>query len=524
MQFKVWRKPDIYPSSIHLSDSTPRAGDSIEISAVIDNLGDLVAEDAKIRILVDDFVISQAILDVGGGEDELIWAQWEAQSGWHTVKVMVNIDDAVDESNLTNNELTVDIFVEEPASERPVADAGPDVTVYKDQTVSFIGIGQDLDGQIVLYEWDLDGDGEFEYVDLNDGITENTYPTTGTIVTRFRVTDNEGSNDTDFKIVNVIDEPEPENQSPIAEAGNDITVVAGTPVALVGSAIDPDGYIVLFEWDSDDDGVFEWNDPNHGIRMKNFTVSGYYVVTLQVTDNQGATARDMVLVTVLDEARVDNAPPVADAGNDQQGFVDEPILFSGDATDADGAITLYEWDFDGDGTYDWNGTDHGVAKHTFDVAEVYIATFRVTDNQGATDTDVCVIQVEEEADTPNAPPTAEIQNDVKVNVNQATTLNGLGSDSDGTIVKYEWDFESDGVYDWNGTGSGVILHTYDKAGFYYAKLRVTDDEGATDTEVCEVTVIAPPESGDDSPGFGSLVALTALCLVAVVWRRKRIVD
>jgi len=434
---------------------------------------------------------------------------------------VVNVDGTVGESNITNNALTTDIFVDEPPSERPVADAGSDVTIYKDQTVTFIGIGMDPDGRIVLYEWDLDNDGEFEYNDPNDGITQNTYPTIGTFVTRFRVTDNEGSNATDIKIVNVIDEPEPENLPPIADAGSDFTVMVGTPVALVGSAIDPDGDIILYEWDCEDYGVFEWNDPNHGIRLKNFTASGYYVCVLQVTDNQGATSRDMVLVTVLDETQKENIPPVADAGSDLNGHVGESFLFSGGSSDADGAMVIYEWDFDGDGIYDWNGTDHGVAKHSFDAADVYIATLRVTDDKGATDTDVCVIQVEQEADSPNALPVAEIQNDVEVKVNQVATLNGIGIDTDGTIVKYEWDFDGDGIYDWNGTGSGVTQFTYTKSGVYFPKLRVTDDEGASDTEVCKIMVVAPPDSSDDSPGFSSFVVVVSLCLVGVLWRKKR---
>jgi len=62
----------------------------------------------------------------------------------------------------------------------------------------------------------------------------------------------------------------------------------------------------------------------------------------------------------------------------------------------------------------------------------------------------------------------------------------------------------------------VVQHPYAKVGVCYAKLRVTDDEGASDTEVCEVTVITKSEDGDDSPGFGVLVALISFGMVAVM--------
>lgn len=60
------------------------------------------------------------------------------------------------------------------------------------------------------------------------------------------------------------------------------------------------------------------------------------------------------------------------------------------------------------------------------------------------------------------------------------------TDSDGTIVLYEWDWESDGTYDESRT-TATIQHTYDVVGSYSAALRVTDDDGLMDTEVVIVT-------------------------------------
>jgi PKD repeat protein len=64
------------------------------------------------------------------------------------------------------------------------------------------------------------------------------------------------------------------------------------------------------------------------------------------------------------------------------------------------------------------------------------------------------------------------------------------SDPDSPIILYEWDFESDGVFD-ASSGSPTATHTYSAAGTYTATLRVTDDTGLTSTDTASV-VIRPP--------------------------------
>lgn len=74
------------------------------------------------------------------------------------------------------------------------------------------------------------------------------------------------------------------------------------------------------------------------------------------------------------------------------------------------------------------------------------------------------------------------------------------SDSDGTIVSYEWDLDNDGNYD-DGTGS-TSSKTWSTSGIYTIKLRVTDNGGLTDTE--ETTVTISSLTIIDSDGDGVL--------------------
>lgn len=97
--------------------------------------------------------------------------------------------------------------------------------------------------------------------------------------------------------------------------------------------------------------------------------------------------------------------------------------------------------------------------------------------------------------TPNVAPTADAGADQEADDGdnsgaESVTLDGTGSsDSDGTIVSYEW--YEDGAY----LGSGGTLTTEFGVGVHAVDLLVIDDEGATSTDQVLITVheyVAPP--------------------------------
>jgi hypothetical protein len=75
-------------------------------------------------------------------------------------------------------------------------------------------------------------------------------------------------------------------------------------------------------------------------------------------------------------------------------------------------------------------------------------------------------------------------------------FDGSGStDQDGSIVLYEWDFDSDGSYDYSSP-SPAASFTWETAYAGPVTLRVTDNEGATDTDIADVTVTMPVSLAD----------------------------
>jgi len=62
--------------------------------------------------------------------------------------------------------------------------------------------------------------------------------------------------------------------------------------------------------------------------------------------------------------------------------VADVVTFGGSATDSDGTVANYEWDFDGDGTYDFASAAGPATTHSYMLEGTYTATLRVTDNDG----------------------------------------------------------------------------------------------------------------------------------------------
>jgi PKD repeat protein len=144
----------------------------------------------------------------------------------------------------------------------------------------------------------------------------------------------------------------------------------------------------------------------------------------------------------------------------------ESIQFTDTSTDRDGVVQSWQWDF-GDGT---TATQRDPT-HSYDSAGIYTVTLTVTDDDGATDTTERTVEVSE-------PPTASFTYDCTGT--DCTFDAADSSDSDGTVVSYEWDWTDDGTVDLNTT-SDTATHSYSQPGSYTVALTVTDDDGLTDT-------------------------------------------
>ena len=86
------------------------------------------------------------------------------------------------------------------------------------------------------------------------------------------------------------------NKTPIADAGANQTVNVGIPTWFNGTGKDPDGKIVLYEWDFDNDGIYEYSNKTTGSATHIYNETGVYIACLRVTDDKGATDTDEMRV------------------------------------------------------------------------------------------------------------------------------------------------------------------------------------------------------------------------------------
>ncbi len=117
----------------------------------------------------------------------------------------------------------------------------------------------------------------------------------------------------------------------------------------------------------------------------------------------------------------------------------------------------------------------------------------------AVETDTLAIAVEAE----NAPPVADTGGPYVGDPTDFIVFDGSGSsDSDGTIVSWDWDFG-----DGSAASGKSLFHSYPEAGVYTVKLEVTDNAGATHTATTSATIgevsNLPPTADAGGPYTGT---------------------
>jgi len=314
------------------------------------------------------------------------------------------------------------------------------------------------------------------------------------------------------------------NEAPTITMGADKTVdSASVNVEVSGLGSDSDGSIVTYSWSQTAGPAVTLSDTSAA--SASFTAPTVSTATtltfsLTVTDNDGATATNSMQVVV--NAVVINAAPTANAGTDQtvtSGVIGSIALNAGGSTDSDGSIVSYNWVQTTGDSVVLTGSDTGAPSFPIPAVSTNTSltfTLTVTDDGGATATDDVVVLVT------NSAPIANAGVDQTVSSGAVVTLNGSGTDSDGTVTGFSWS-QTGGptvsLISTVNTVSGFDAPTVTVDTDFTFNLVVTDNNGgATGTDEVVITVtpianVAPvANAGNDQSvvsGSGGSISLDA---------------
>ena len=461
----------------------------------------------------------------------------------------------------------------------PIANAGPDRTIESGTSLTLDGsVSQVTDRRrtIKSYLWNRTS-GTGGPVSLNNadqpmpdfttalqepGSVNQTYEFTLT------VTDSLGETSIDSVTITAI----APFVAPVAHAGPDRTVAAGSTVILDGNdSISDPRRTLSWNWQrtGGTGGPITLDNPN--VARPFFTadrlapdaddVTHIFELTVTESGPPGTipdppnSSTDSVTITV----RAGNLNPVANAGPDKMAFFDETVTLDGsDSLDQDGNITSWSWKRTG-GTVNpaYDNiilTDANTARPTFstgppnenagDVSHIF--TLTVTDDDGATDTDTITITV---TSMPRLP-VANAGENRTVFSGEKFTLDSIGSTVDPrrTIKSTTWKQNALNEYsiaefDFSGQNETLpgsrleltapVLNSSHLAVLLEFHLVLTDSDGTEATDSVIITVIpkAPPiaDAGPDQEiasgktvtldGSGSRIVAPGRTIQSWSWKR-----
>ena len=403
-----------------------------------------------------------------------------------------------------SGELTIAVAESSP-NRPPTVSAGPDRTVNEGDPVALSGTATDPDGDDLTYLWTHDSTLAITLENATALSTTFTAPEVGsntTVTLTLTATDQHNQTAADTMTLTVTDVPAaPANRPPSVDAGPDLNVAEGQPVALSGTATDPDGDQLTYLWTHD--STLAITLENATALSTTFTapeVGSNTTVTFTLTANDGAaTASDSVAVTITDTP----AEPPLDPreigeitlGSTQPGTV----RASWNPTIEEARDYRISWARAGEPFPSWTDSSGNAyptdPSHTItglDEGEEYKvkARARYADDTSGPWSGEFTIMV---ASAANRPPVANAGPDRAVASGATVELDGSGSnDPDGDALSYLWSQTSGQTAALsNATAPSPTFTAPAGPAALVFRLNVTDTGSLSSTDTVTVNVAAP---------------------------------
>ena len=288
---------------------------------------------------------------------------------------------------------------------------------------------------------------------------------------------------------------DPENGSPVSNAGGPYSTEEGLPVALSGVfSYDSESNNLDFRWDFTDDQIDNFNDAQTANAAVSFPDDGTYFVRLRVTDESGKFDIDSARIQVR------NVPPRVDAVATSSPIDEgERLQVQVDASDPGEDQLTYQFDWDGDGVFDTESVADNRVEHRYSEDGQYNAVVRVHDDDGGFVDRAFAVNVLNTPPLINqviAPPGVAEGSTFEVRV--------ISEDAGGDAQVYGYDLDGDNVFELSGLGLDRIELSYPDDGLYTLAVRVCDDQGACSTAETPINV------GNVRPQIQSITATSPI--------------
>ncbi|MBW2980934.1 PKD domain-containing protein, partial [Candidatus Woesearchaeota archaeon] len=277
------------------------------------------------------------------------------------------------------------------------------------------------------------------------------------------------------------------NVNPTANANGNYSCYVGETVNLIGSATDLGNDTFTYNWDLDNDSIYETPGQNVGYLC---TSTGIYQVNLNVADDDGGSDTDSATINAT------TTPLVALPGGPYIGYENSPVTFVGNAY---GGVYPYQfrWDFDGNGTWDTSWDSSGIASYTWSSEYTGTVVMQVSDFLG---------------NITSATTSVSIYRNLVVDANgpytgiEGSAILFNGSASGGLQpYQYRWDFDNDGNYDTTWSSTVEASHPWDDDYNGVVVLQVNDSLGNTATNTSNVAINnSNPTANADGP-YGCII-------------------
>lgn len=332
----------------------------------------------------------------------------------------------------------------------------------------------DADGAIILYEWDLDDDGEYEVRGPDAVEAEKTFYQIGDHIVRLRVT---GANN-DFAVVEKTISTvaaEEKVRAEITSPNSDFEGMAPLSVTFSGdTSYTKTGKIVSYFWKV----IGEDKDYQGRTMQRVFDVPGEYEVELIVENEEGNRDRmvQMVNVYARRDMKIITSPAVDSESGVVTGKVPFEVVFDASKSEIPKAVD-WQWDFEGDGIVDeYAKKTHFIYREpgTYN-AELIIVD--ADDNEFRTSQKIVVENLGVVAKIAALPPSGSVPLTVE--------FDGSGSTStEGQIIDYIWTFPGEEPIHY----SGKIKREFKEVGVFPVMMTALTEQGAEGTDEIMISV------------------------------------